>query len=202
MFSMRTQGRVMPALLAVGLGGPIYFVPSSLRDELAKASFANLARLLCVAHAATAAVLMAEAWMKVASLDGTLDLLDLTLPPSESLHRKEVVILTGESRTGCRQKLLPIIRTGAGGFFGFGEFAGPEATSFSERFAPILPPEPPKSAEQARARAWLEAMGVMAEAWGAINPDFAERWPQKGTRIANPERRVEQQQSAGAATRR
>ena len=163
LFSMRAQGRVMPALLAAGPGGPIYFMPSSLRDERAKDNFANLARLLCVAHAATAAVLMAEAWMKLASPDGTLD---LTLPPSESLHRKEVVILTGESRTGCRQKLLPIIRTGAGGFFGFGEFAGPEATSFSGRFAQILPPKAATPADQARARALLQAMGVTAEALG------------------------------------
>ncbi len=160
LFSMRARGSVAPALLAVGPGGPIFFVPSSLRDERAKDNFASVARLLCVAHAATAAVLMLEAWMKLASPDGTLD---LTVPPSESLHRKEVVILTGESRTGCRQKLLPIIRTGAGGFFGFGDFAGPEPTSFSGRFAQILAPKPPTPAEQARARALLEAMGVKAE---------------------------------------
>jgi hypothetical protein len=122
LFSMRAQGRVMPALLAVGPGGPIYFMPSSLRDERAKDGFANVARLLCVAHAATAAVLMMEAWMKLASPDGTLD---LTLPPSESLHRKEVVILMGESRTGCRQKLLPIIRTGRAGFSRLGNSRDP-----------------------------------------------------------------------------
>ena len=39
-----------------GRGGPICFIPSSLKDERAKDQFANLARLICGAHAATAAV--------------------------------------------------------------------------------------------------------------------------------------------------
>ncbi|MEO6246687.1 MAG: hypothetical protein ABIQ12_14775 [Opitutaceae bacterium] len=161
LFSMRAQGKVHPTLLAVGPGGPLFFVPSSLKDERAKDNFAQVARLICIAHAATAAVMILEAWMKVASPDGTLD---LTVPPSQSLHRKEVVMLTGESRTGCRQKILPIIRTGAGGFFGFGEFEGPEATSFSGRFAQILPPTPPTPADQARVGLLLTAMGVSADA--------------------------------------
>ena len=78
-FAMRAQGRVTPTLLAVGTGGPICFIPSSLKDERAKDNFANIARLVCVAHAATVAVMIIEAWMKTASPDGTLD---LTVPPS------------------------------------------------------------------------------------------------------------------------
>ncbi len=120
------------------------FHPSSLKDERAKDNFANIARLVCVAHAATVAVLVVEAWMKTASPDGTLD---LTVPPSESLHRREVIMLTGESHAGCRQKILPIIRTGAGKFFGFGEFTTPPETTFSGRFAQILPSKVPPAAE-------------------------------------------------------
>ena len=98
--------------------------------------------------------------MKTASPDGTLD---LTVPPSQSLHWREVVVLTGDSQTGCRQKLMPIIRTGAGGFFGFGEFTTPPETTFSGRFAQILPPKVPTSAEQAKAAALLAVPGVTAE---------------------------------------
>ena len=72
--------------------------------------------------------------------------------------------LTGESRAGFKQKILPIIRTGAGGFFGFGEFDGPSATSLQGRFAQILPPKPPTPEMQAKARLLLAAMGVTAEA--------------------------------------
>ena len=103
--------------------------------------------------------MMIEAWMKTASPDGALD---LTVPPSESLHRREVVALTGESQTGCRQKLMPIIRTGAGKFFGFGEFTTPPETTFSGRFAQILPPKVPTSAEQKKAAALLAVLGVTA----------------------------------------
>jgi hypothetical protein len=144
LFSMRARGKVLPTLLAVGTGGPICFIPSSLKDERAKDNFANIARLVCVAHAATVAVLVVEAWMKTASPDRTLD---LTVPPSESLHRREVVMLTGESHAGCRQKILPIIRTGAGNFFGFREFTVPPETTFSGRFAQILPSKVPPAAE-------------------------------------------------------
>jgi hypothetical protein len=161
LFSMRSGGKVPPALLADSPGGPIFFMPSSLADERAKDNFANTARLICVAHAATAAVMILEAWMKTAAPDGSLD---LTVPPSESLHRREVVMLAGESRSGFKQKILPIIRTDAGGFFGFGDFEGPDATSFQGRFAQILPPKLPSSEMQTKARTLLAAMGVTAEA--------------------------------------
>ena len=154
-----------PTLLAVGAGGPICFIPSSLKDERAKDNFASIARLICVAHATTAAVMIIEAWMKTASPDGTLD---LTVPPSQSLHRREVVALTGESQAGYRQKILQIIRTGAGGFFGFGEFTTPPETTFSGRFAQILPPKVPTSAEQKKAAALLAVLGVTARGCGAI----------------------------------
>ena len=72
-------------------------------------------------------------------------------------------MLTGESHTGCRQKFLPIIRTGAGGFFGFGEFTAPPETTFSGRFAQILSPKVPSAAEQEKAAALLAVLGVTAE---------------------------------------
>ncbi|PHX71271.1 MAG: hypothetical protein CK548_07155 [Opitutia bacterium] len=90
-------------------------------------------RLIC---AATAAMMIMEAWMKRTSPDGTLD---LTVPLSQSLYRRELVVLTGESRGGCRKTLRPIIRMGAGGFFGCGQFATSPETTFSGRFAQILP---------------------------------------------------------------
>ena len=159
-FAMRVRGKVPPTLLAAGADGPLCFIPSSLKDERAKDQFATIARLVCAAHAATAAVMIVEAWMKTASPDGTLD---LSVPPSESLHRREVVVLTGESRAGCRQKLLPIIRTGAGGFFGFGEFPTPPDTTFSGRFAQILPPHAPTPGERQKAATMLAVLGVTAE---------------------------------------
>ena len=64
-FSLRARGKVPPALLALGPDGPLFFLPSTLADERAKDNFATTARLICIAHTATAAVMILEAWMKL-----------------------------------------------------------------------------------------------------------------------------------------
>ena len=156
-FSMRTKGKVPPALIAVGPSGSLFFIPSAMENERAKDNFANMARLICVAHGATAAVVILEAWMAVAAVDGSLD---LAVPPSEALNRQEIVLLTCETRGGCRQKILPIVRTDAGGFWAFGEYGGPYATSFQGRFAQILLPSKPNKTRQDQARRLLAVMGI------------------------------------------
>jgi hypothetical protein len=156
-FSMRMRNKVPPALIAVGPSGSIFFVPSTMDDVRAKDNFANVARLICIAHGATAAVLIIEAWMSVAAADGSLD---LNVPPSEALNRREIVMLACETRGGCKHKILPIIRTDAGGFFGFGEDAGPYATSLQGRFTQILLPRMPSKARQEQARRLLAGMGI------------------------------------------
>src|SRR5213594_4134384 len=83
-FAMRQFGRVPPTLLALSPCGSLCFMPESLADERAKTDFANTARLICIAHGATAAVLIAEAWMRAAPPGGSLD---LTEPPSEAFDR-------------------------------------------------------------------------------------------------------------------
>ena len=173
LFSMRVRGSVAPALLVVSAGGPICFIPSSLKDERAKDKFANIARLVGVTQAATVAVMMVEAWIKTAWSDGTLD---RTVPPSESLHRREVVVLTGESHTGCRQKILPIIRTGAGGFFGFGEFTAPPETTISGRFAQILSPQVPTTTGAGKSERSARSVGCegggVARLWRERRADY------------------------------
>jgi hypothetical protein len=156
-FSMRTRGKVPPSLIAVGPSGAVLFVPSTMADIRAKDNFANAARLICVAHAATAAVIILEAWMKVAGADG---LLNLKEPPSEALNRREIVVLNCETRSGCKQRILPIIRTDAGGFFGFGEYAGPADTRFEGRFTQILPPKILNKERRAHACLLLETIGI------------------------------------------
>jgi hypothetical protein len=47
--------------------------------------------------------------------------LDMTEPPSEAFDRQEVIVLLRESHTGQKQKYQPIIKSGNGKFFGFGE---------------------------------------------------------------------------------
>ena len=157
---MRNIGHVPPALLADSPKGVIQFVPDSLKDVRAKDNFANTARLICLGYEVTAAVLVLEAWMKVAETGETLD---MTEPPSEAFDRREVVVLTGETVQHCKQVLLPIIRTDAGGFFGFGEHDGPKLDNFKGRFAQLLPPKQPGAEGIELARAMLAAMGITQE---------------------------------------
>ena len=94
-FCMRNGGKLSPTLFLIGADGPMMFVPTSLADENEKDAFATTARLMCIAYAATVAVMALEAWMKTAISGETFD---ITEPPSESFDRQEVVVLMGEAQ--------------------------------------------------------------------------------------------------------
>ena len=61
------------------------------------------------------------------------------------------------------QRLLPIIRTDAGGFFGFGEHDGPKFDNYEGRFAQLLPPKRPTADERELALAMLAATWITAQ---------------------------------------
>ena len=143
--------------MAVSPKGLLIYLPESMGDDRAKNNFANTARLICIAHDVTAVVLILESWMKMAAPGETLDPHEA---PSEAINRREVVVLAGESRDKKRQKFLPIIRTDAGGFFGFGEFDLPDLNNFEGRFAQILPPQAAPATLRSQARLMLQAMGI------------------------------------------
>ena len=166
-YAMRNMGQIHPALFLIGEHGLEMVMPDHLRDEQAKDDFALQARLTCIAHGATAAVMLLEAWATFAKPDQPLD---LTTPPSEAFDRREFVVLMGESRTGCRQRMLPIIRTDAGGFFGFGESESQDTNEMSGRFAQILPPREPGSRDRAMAKALLAAKAAQNRADDSPQP--------------------------------
>ena len=155
--SMRNLGRVPPTLFLIGADGPVIFTPANLADEGAKDDFATNARLLCIAHAATACVMTLEAWMKIAAPG---EKMDMTEPPSEAFDRREVVVLMGESHHGQKQKFLPIIRSDNGKFFGFGESDVPGFDAMKGRFAEILPPKLAEPHVREVAKAMLKVKGV------------------------------------------
>ena len=156
-YAMRNTGRLPPTLFLIGANGPLIFMPENLADEHAKDDFATMARLMCIAHAASVCVMALEAWAKFAKPG---EKFDLTEPPSEAFDRREFVILVGESRGGWKQKFLPIIRTDAGGFFGFGESDVPAVDQMKGRFAQILPAKPPNDRTRLAAEAILKVKGV------------------------------------------
>jgi hypothetical protein len=156
-FCMRNSGKMSPTLFLIGADGPLMFVPASLADENEKDDFATNSRLVCIAHAATAVVMALEAWMKTATPG---EKFDMTEPPSEAFDRQEVIVLMGESHTGQKQKFLPIIRSGNGKFFGFGEPEVPEMDEMNGRFAQLLPTKIPDAELREVAKVMLKVKGV------------------------------------------
>ncbi len=148
----------------IGPDGPLMLMPESLADGAAKDDFATNARLMCIAHAATAVVMALEAWAKFAKPD---EKFDETEAPSEAIDRREVVVLMGESQDGQKQKFLPIIRSGNGKFFGFGEPDAPTLDETRGRFAQLLPTKIPDAAMRELALAMLKVKGVGRAVRGA-----------------------------------
>ena len=163
-FCMRNSGKMSPTLFLIGADGPLMFVPASLVDANEKDDFATTARLVCIAHAATVAVMALEAWMKSVTPG---EKLDMTEPPSEAFDRQEVIVLMGESHAGQKQKFLPIIRSGNGKFFNLGETTVPGMDKMTGRFAQILPPKIATAENRALAQAMLKVKGVNAAKPGA-----------------------------------
>ncbi len=154
-YCMGNSGCVTPALFFVGADGQGMFCPESLADGRDKDNFADMSRFVCIAHAVTIAVMVLESWAKFAAPGETFDAMEA---PSEAIDRKEYVILTGESRDGNRQKFLPIIRSGNGRFFGFGEPYEPGA-EMTGRFAGLIPSHTPDAQMRELAKAVLEVKG-------------------------------------------
>ena len=156
-YSMRNLGRVPPTLFLIGADGPVLFIPENLADDRAKDNFAATARLMCIAHAASACVMTLEAWAKFAKPGEELE---MTEAPSEAFDRRELVVLMGESRDGQKQKFLPIIRSDNGKFFGLGESEVPDMNEMTGRFAQLLPTKVPDDGLRQVAKAMLKVQGV------------------------------------------
>lgn len=156
-FAMKNVGRVPPTMLAISPEGLLHFIPESLEDERAKNDFANVGRLICAAFGATNMVMILESWVTMANPGQTLD---TETPPSQSFDRKEFVVVMGETAGRKTQRFLPIVRTDAGGFFGFGDSALPQFDGIEGRFAGMLPPVDPSAETRAMAQAVLAAIGV------------------------------------------
>ena len=112
---------------------------------------------MCIAHAATVAVMALEAWMKTATPD---EKFDMTEPPSESFDRQEVIVLMGEAQGSQKQKFLPISRSGIGKFFGFGDSNTPNLDKMEGLFAGMLPPNVATDEHRTLAKAMLKVKAV------------------------------------------
>jgi len=154
---MRTTGSVPPTVIADTAGGYVFCMPSGLADEAAKDRFADVARLLAVAHGATALVMVVEAWVRLATPDGRLD---TATPPSQAPDRREMVVLMLEGTSRRANRFLPIQRDPAGGFIEFGRHPMPDFASAEGRFAGLMPQHTPTAEQVAAARVALLKLGM------------------------------------------
>lgn len=164
-FCMRNSGKMAPTLFVLGAEGPMMFVPGTMADDTEKDQFANTARLMCIAHAATACVMAMEAWAKFAKPG---EKFDETEKPSEAIDRREMIVLMGEDRSGLKQRFLPIIRHDNGNFFNLGEPEPPIGDEMKGRFAQILSPKVPDKEIQEIAKTMLKVKGVKTSRLGNI----------------------------------
>ena len=162
-YCMRNSGKMAPTLFLLCSEGPMIFVPGAMSDDAEKDQFAETARLLCIAHAATACVMALEAWAKFAKPGEKFDETEM---PSEAIDRREMVVLMGEDRGGLKQRFLPILRYDNGKFFNLGESEAPVNDEMKGRFAQILPPKVPDENIQAIAKTMLKVKGVKTSSLG------------------------------------
>jgi hypothetical protein len=160
-FNLRYRGTLPETLFLLGSQGPTIYVPPPLADEDDRKALAENARLLCVAHGATAAVIAMEAWALLAATGVPFD---PNQRPSLSPDRREVVALMGEAPGMQQAKFLPILRDATRTFTGFGAPQLIHADQAQGRFAQLLPAQAPTPAEHARAQAILRARGIVTVA--------------------------------------
>lgn len=154
---MRTAGSIPPTVIADTAEGYVFCMPGPFTDDAAKDRFAEVARLLAVAHEADALVLIAEAWASLPDARGNLD---TETPPSQSPNRREIVALMLEDETRRGSMLIPILRGWNDAFVGFGDTAPVAYAQAEGRFSGMMPPRNPVPEDRAKAAAVLKALGL------------------------------------------
>ena len=104
--AMRNLGQMQTTLFIHGKEGKAILVPKNMDSDAAKDRFAEDSRIMCIAQGADAVVYCSEAWMLTPKHDKPLD---LSVAPSKSPDRQEVLVFMGETREGHLHKSLPIV---------------------------------------------------------------------------------------------
>lgn len=160
---------VPPTLMALTPEGFIMHIPSNFRTDNDKEMFSKTIRLMAVGYKASAVAMISESWIVTQKRRGQPP--DLSVPPSQSPDREEVVAIMAESREVRAQRFLFIQRNSLGKFTGFGTSLLPQIQEVEGRFAGLLPPKDPTDEMALAARNLLQAMGIAVENAG---PD--PRW--------------------------
>jgi hypothetical protein len=150
----RQKDAVPAALFLTGPQGAFLSPPGQFADLGEKLGYDQTARLMCVAHAASACVLiLAVSGPK----EDDSEPADPAPPAEDVMEHEEFVLLMGEDRSGSKQVYLPVIRSDNGRFFGFGESREGTILPGENHFGPLLAPLLPDELDCQRAQAILRA---------------------------------------------
>ena len=165
--SMKSIGHVPPTLLAQTPDGLIIHTPREMEDERHKNNFANTARMIAVAHDATAVAVILESWMTSAREGKPLD---PSIPPAESPDRDECVVIQAEANGAAKTKFLSIQRNSNRKFTGFScDHPDLNKDEMQGRFVGILPPKQASLENKKMAKQVLMVMGIVTDNKG-FNP--------------------------------
>lgn len=165
-----SAGSVPPALMALTPEGFLIHIPTRMGTQEDKDRFAKVIRLIAVAYRATAVATIMESWIVLPKRRGQE--VDLSVPPSESPDREEVVSVIAEASQGYATRFLFIQRDSLGKFTGFGTSLLPSYTDQLERrFTGLMPPKEPTDEMVMSARNLLQMMGISVEQAG-FNPKW------------------------------
>ena len=164
-----SSGSVPATLMALTPEGFIIHIPSRFGTDEDKELFSKTIRLMAVGYKASAVAMISESWIVTQKRRGQPP--DLTVPPSQSPDREEVVAIMAESRGAKAQRFLFIQRDSRGKFLGFGTSLLPKIDEVQGRFAGMLPPKEPSDEMALAAKNLLKSMGIALE-----NVGFDPRW--------------------------
>lgn len=172
--SMKDMGHCRPILFftdAAGTPGMFVFNNGEF-DEKQKNEFADLARVVCVAHAAAACVFVSEIWATAAPAlpgesaeEACRRIRAEKGAPSEDYERREMMMFAGETRERRVCKVLPIVRLDNREFWNFGDADIPpmdtlKGDKYVGRFAHILPQHEPPPAIREMAKLAMAMAGL------------------------------------------
>ena len=174
---MKTSGTCRPCLFFTDPGGQpgIFMFANGEFDEGQKDHFRDTARLVCIAEAAVACVFVSEIWCSVGMVKPGENAAATQKRvvaekgmPSEDFERREMIMFAGEARDRRICKVLPIVRSGNGKFWNFGESEFPpmdtsKGDNYEGRFAHILPTKeaPAQMRELAKLALMMQGMKPM-----------------------------------------
>lgn len=161
-YKMRENGEVLTEFIASTPTYRLVLRGSPLRDEAAKDAYASFIRLWCIAAKVKAGVLVAESWMVNAEPGKPLD---LSVRPSLSPRRREIVFLAGEALGSVyAYHVLPLLRDATGRFTGFGPTETFPPELIEGRYKRLLPPH---NLSDAQRRTALRILITTAWPWNS-----------------------------------